>query len=193
MSRASRASLNRTVATCLPGRPFGHMRARTALMAVLTVMAALALLAMAALPGPAGAQTLNSDLWKRQPLLLFAKSRSDAQKTRQEAILRDRRSEIEARDMVVITIAGSGPPIASIGFISLPTGATRELRQRFNPDPSLFTAILVNSDGKEIGRWNRPVDPDVLFDLLDAQDNEGGGEDGPEPPAPAPDGAGGAG
>ena len=47
-------------------------------------------------------------------------------------------------------------------------GTARQLRQRFAPESSRLTVILVGKDGQEKKRWNRLVQPDEIFPVIDA-------------------------
>ena len=57
--------------------------------------------------------------------------------------------------------------MAAIGYVSLPAGAERDLRERFKPEAKGLTIILVGKDGTEKGRWTQPLDPGGLFALID--------------------------
>lgn len=116
---------------------------------------------------PAAADPLDGLVGKKRAVLLFAKSRSDASIDRQLGLLQERRPEMEDRDMVAITILGDRDAIAAIGYVSLPTGAGRDLRRRFEPRTSGMTIVLVGRDGREKGRWLNTVNPGELFDVID--------------------------
>lgn len=114
------------------------------------------------------AEPLASLAGKKRVLLLFSKSRSDAQLDRQLGLLNDQRSGLDARKTVVFTLAGGREPMAFIGYASLPFGAGRDLHTQFSPAPQGMTVILIGLDGTEKGRWQHPVDPQELFDLIDS-------------------------
>ena len=113
------------------------------------------------------AESLKSLVGKKRPLLLFSKSRSDARLDKQIDLLRERRPELRERDMVVLVTAGNQATMAAIGYVSLPAGAERDLRDRYKPEAKGLTIILVGKDGAEKGRWTQPLDPGELFDLID--------------------------
>lgn len=125
-----------------------------------------AILSAAALPAQA-AEPLASLTGKKRVLLLFSKSRSDAQLDRQLGLFNDQRSGFDERKTVVFTISGGREPMAFIGYASLPFGAGRDLQSKFSPAPQGLTVVLIGLDGTEKGRWQHPVDPQVLFDLID--------------------------
>ncbi len=104
---------------------------------------------------------------KSRPILLFAKSRSDANLDRQIDLLRERRPDLADRDIVVFRTAGNEDTRSAIGYVDLPRGAAFELRKRFGPLRSGLTVILIGKDGTEKGRWERLVPPQEIFDLID--------------------------
>ncbi|EFL89658.1 DUF4174 domain-containing protein [Ahrensia sp. R2A130] len=134
------------------------------------VSAFLAALLMATVPsGPAVAADPLADLqWKNRILLMFAKSRSDASLDKQVDVLREVRPELRERDLIVLRTAGNEETRAAIGYTSLNNGAARQLRQRFKPESSRLTIILVGKDGQEKQRWNRVVEPEEIFKIIDA-------------------------
>nr|MCU0790784.1 DUF4174 domain-containing protein [Nitratireductor sp.] len=126
-----------------------------------------AILSISAMPAKA-AEPLAPLIGKKRVLLLFSKSRSDAQLDRQMALFNDQRSGFDARKTVVFTVLGGREPMAFIGYASLPFGAGRDLHAQFSPAPQGITVILVGLDGTEKGRWQHPVDPQAVFDLIDS-------------------------
>lgn len=132
-------------------------------------LVSLALGATMALGGAAYSVSLDGLLWKNRPLLLFAGSRSDASLDRQVDILRERRPDLRERDMVVLQIAGNEDVRMAIGYADIPRGSNRELRKRFGVTKKRgLTVILVGKDGTEKARWEERIDPDVIFDIIDA-------------------------
>lgn len=114
------------------------------------------------------AAPLDSLQWQKRVLLLFAKSRSDASLDKQLELLRERRPEISDRDLVVLTTEGDSDTMASIGYVSMPNGANRKLRERFGVFGDGMTLILVGKDGSEKFRATSVVQPDVIFRIIDA-------------------------
>ena len=117
---------------------------------------------------PAVAGPLAGQLGQKNAILLFAKSRSDASVDRQLSLFQERRPELDERDTVVITILGDRDAIAAVGYVTLPAGASRDLRKLHAPNPVGMTAVLVGKDGRELGRWSHIVKPDDLLDLIDS-------------------------
>ncbi|HSO47404.1 MAG TPA: DUF4174 domain-containing protein [Rhizobiaceae bacterium] len=117
---------------------------------------------------PASANPLESLQGKKRAVLLFARSRSDASLDRQMAMLGEQRTGFDQRKTVVFNVAGGREPMTFIGFASLPFGAGRDLQTQFAPASQGLTVVLVGLDGTEKGRWQHPVNPQVLFDLIDS-------------------------
>ena len=128
----------------------------------------LCLTMMAAMAGQAeAADPLAGLQGKARPILLFAKSRSDASLDKQVDLLRERRSEVSERGIVVLRTAGNEETRAAIGYVSLSEGAAFQLRRRFEPRRSGLTVVLVGKDGTEKARWEHVVQPQEIFDLID--------------------------
>lgn len=128
----------------------------------------LLMLALALAPSLAMADPLASLSGKKNAILLFSKSRSDAQVDRMLSMFQERRAELEERSVIVITVFGDRDAIAALGYASLPAGANRDLRSRFKPEIRGATVVLVAKDGTEAGRWQGIVQPDALIEALDA-------------------------
>ena len=105
---------------------------------------------------------------QKRPLLLFTKSRSDARLDKQLDLLRDYRPDLRDRDVVVLRTTGSEETRSAIGYTSINRGAARELLRRFQPADVGLTVILIGKDGTEKNRWQRLVQPQEIFDLIDA-------------------------
>ena len=137
-------------------------------LALALLMAAVPFAALSLTALPAGAAPLDGLKGKARVVLLFSKSRSLSSLDRMVDRLRERRPDLEDRDMVVLVTAGTDPTYSAIGYTDIPRGANRELRRFYRPDPSGLTMVLVGLDGGEKARFDGVVDPDVLFDLVDA-------------------------
>ena len=114
------------------------------------------------------ATTLDRLKFKNRVILLFAKSRSTAGLDQQVDILRDFRPEMRERDLIVLRTTGSEETRSAIGYTSIDRGTARDLRNKFKPVGSGMTVILVGKDGTEKGRWQRVVQPEEFFALIDA-------------------------
>ena len=130
-----------------------------------TVLAAL--LVATGLATPASANPLASLQWEKRIVLMFSPSRSLATLDRQEDDFRERRPDLKDRDIDVFTIAGSSPVQDAIGYTRLPSGANRDLRRLYEPFRTGLTIVLIGRDGTEKQRWNKHVDVDEIFALID--------------------------
>ena len=114
------------------------------------------------------ADSLDLLINEKRPILLFAKSRSFAGLDKQVDLLRSYRPDLEERDIVVLSTVGRQETVAAVGYVPLNRGTARQLMRRFKPDLKGLTVVLVGKDGTEKGRWNKAVDPQVIFDLIDS-------------------------
>jgi len=124
-------------------------------------------LLFAALNGPASAGALDGFTGKKHVILLFSKSRSLASLDEQLALLRSRRPDLKERDVIVLVTAGNQDTIAAIGYAGLAQGTALRLKGRFKPHSVGLTVVLVSKGGGEEMRWNKVVDPQRIFDLID--------------------------
>lgn len=125
-------------------------------------------IALMATPAFGRDNPLSAVKGEKRVLLLFAKSRSDASLDKQIDLLRERRPELRERDLVVLRSAGNEETRAAIGYVSLPPGAAVRLRAIYKPRRSGLTSVLIGKDGTEKARWERVVQPDELFELIDS-------------------------
>ena len=145
------------------------MRAKTPILQLMKQLCTCILVFCAALSwaNTGHADPLAAFKNERSVLLLFSKSRSSAPLDRQIDLLRDRRSELSERDMIVLVTAGRQNTIAAIGYARLPSGAARELRKKYQPSGRALTVILVGKDDQEIARWDKVTDPQEIIDAVD--------------------------
>lgn len=132
----------------------------------------IAILAIAAIIGLAcAAQSVAGPLdrlhGKKNVVLLFSKSRSEAELDRQLSLFSERRSELDDRDTIVLLTVKSRDTMAVFGYASISDGTGRQLVGLFKPQGSGLTVVLVDKNGSELGRWPGTVDPQVIFDLID--------------------------
>lgn len=116
----------------------------------------------------ASAGTLDRLKGKKRVILLFAKSRSTAGLDQQVDTLRNFRPEMRERDLIVLQTSGNEETRSAIGYSSIQRGTSRSLREMFKPVGSGMTVILVGKDGTEKGRWQRVVQPNEFFELIDS-------------------------
>jgi len=113
------------------------------------------------------ADPLESLKWKNRPVLLFAKSRSDAGLDKQVDLFRGFRPELRDRDIVVFSTTAREETRSVIGYAPINRGTARALTKRFQPSKTGLTVILVGKDGGQKGRWERVVNPQEIFDMID--------------------------
>ncbi|MFD0916703.1 DUF4174 domain-containing protein [Pseudahrensia aquimaris] len=128
-----------------------------------TFGAVLALSAVAANAAP-----LDALKWDKRVLILFDQSRSSASLDRQIDRLRERRPDVDERDMIVLVSAGNERAAIAMGYARLPNGIERTLRRFYKPAERGMTMILLGKDGSEKQRWNRTIDPQEIFDVIDS-------------------------
>lgn len=104
---------------------------------------------------------------EKRPLLLFSKSRSFAGLDQQVDMLRDFRPDLQERDMVVLSTTGRQETQSVIGYTPVPRGTARLLQKKYQPNSSGLTIVLIGKDGAEKARWEKVVDPQTVFDLID--------------------------
>ncbi|MDX2175365.1 MAG: DUF4174 domain-containing protein [Candidatus Sumerlaeia bacterium] len=127
----------------------GSPRALAALVLV------LALAAGACRRGPKGTpveDSLDQFLWKNRLVVLFAEDTKDPEYLRQLTLLNLERDGLEERQTLIVPVQGSGAG----------------LRGRFGLEPGGFQLALVGKDGGVKLRASDPVDPSVVFDLIDS-------------------------
>ena len=119
--------------------------------------------------GPAqAADSVEKLQGKKRPILLFAKSRSDAGLDKQVDLFRSYRPDLRERDIIVLSTTAREETRSAIGYTTINRGTARELQKRYAPSSSGLTVILVGKDGSEKGRWQRVVEPQEIFDLIDS-------------------------
>ena len=114
------------------------------------------------------ADTLQNLQGKKRPILLFAKSRSDAGLDKQVDLFRSYRPNLRERDIIVLSTTSREETRSAIGYTPINRGTARELKRRFSPSSSGLTVVLVGKDGSEKERWQRVVEPQEIFDLIDS-------------------------
>ncbi len=105
-------------------------------------------------PGPALASLKDN----HRALLLFAASEQDPFYLQQRMTLAAHTSEMQDRDLVVISVLGKPEHDEQ----------QTELRRRFHVRPGEFTLILVGKDGGEKLRRHTPLSAEQLEQTIDA-------------------------
>jgi len=127
------------------------------------------LVVFALLSGGAWAADPLADLVdKKRPLLLFSKSRSDAGLDKQVELLRQVRPELRELGIIVLRTSGREETRSVIGYTPINIGTARKLRKRFEPSDDGLVVILLSMDGSEKKRWDGLVQPEEIFDFIEA-------------------------
>jgi len=133
------------------------------------------LVVFALLSGGAWAADPLADLvGKKQLLLLFSKSRSDAGLDKQVELLRQVRPELRELGIIVMRTSGNEETRSVIGYTSINIGTARKLRKRFEPSGDGLVVILISIDGSEKKRWDSLVQPGEIFDFIEVSSSGDG-------------------
>lgn len=118
-------------------------------------IAAMASFALAASTGGAAVRTV----------VIHADSASNADYSFQERALLDSDDGLRDRDMIVLSIIGSETAKVLVG----PERQLRKIRPPTSNQPTRtgFYITLIGKDGQEKFGSDRPVDPEILFSLVD--------------------------
>lgn len=103
-----------------------------------------------AMMGTAMAASLEDLVDKARPLLVFEGPGGEPEVVRQRQSLRRIAPALKERDIVVTYHEEDFP-----------------LRARFKVKPGQFMVVLIGKDGAEKARWDEPVEPQVILDLVD--------------------------
>lgn len=111
--------------------------------------------------------------WKHRPLLIFAPSREDPRYGEQVEKIRGHLDGIEERDMVLLHLFEeegllATPEGGEYQVTELDRGAIRNLRSRYEAREGAFFLILVGKDGGSKLDSSKPVEPETLFERIDA-------------------------
>ncbi len=137
---------------------------RTTLM----VAAALALCQAGCLETPEeGAPVdLGRYRWKNRVLLVFASSPDDEAAIEQRRKNDARESGFAERDLIQAFLYDTGD--GTFGPEQVPPASAAETRQRLDVPSDAFALLLIGKDGGVKFRSDRPVEPQQIFDLIDA-------------------------
>lgn len=116
----------------------------------------------------AAAGPLDDLIGKKRAILLFSKSRSEAQLDRQISLFSKQRFDLDDRDTVVLLTVNGRRTMVVFGYARVNDGTGRQLTQLYKPQAIGLTIVLVGIDGTEKGRWSGVTDPQIIFDQIDA-------------------------
>ena len=126
---------------------------------------------------------LDQYQWKNRLLLVFAPSAKSPPYENQMRLLEGAGPELKDRDLKVLHLLLEGDN--RIDDQALPPDAARQLRARFDVGEEAFILILIGKDGTEKRRDDAPLQPEALFEQIDAmpmrqrelQERKRGGEE----------------
>lgn len=108
---------------------------------------------------------LGAYRWHNRLLLIFTPSPQEWSCRQQHSYLGDSHGLLD-RDVLVATIYDDSA--GQIGDRTISAAESKDLREQFNVDPEVFTAILIGKDGGEKRRFSEPVSAPELFAIIDA-------------------------
>ncbi len=109
---------------------------------------------------------LSTYQWKNRLLLVFAPSENSSTYQRQIQLFQGQQAGFEERDLLLVELLTEGTGRVSRQPIGEANVA--KLRSRFNVAPQEFRVILVGKDGTAKRRDSNPVEPEVIFNEIDA-------------------------
>lgn len=118
-------------------------------------IAAMASFALTAATGPAAVRTV----------VIHADSSSNADYALQARALLDSADGLKERDMIVVSMIGTETGKVLLGPDLHPRTQPPSASKR--PNRTMFYVTLIGKDGQEKFKSEKPVDPEVLFSLVD--------------------------
>ena len=112
---------------------------------------------------PLSSADLSPYQWQNRLLLVFAPSPEDGAYEEQRRLLENEDAALKDRDLLVFYLFGDA---GGLEHPSLEIAAT--LRERYAVPENALTVILIGKDGGEKERYSEPVEPDVLYEVIDA-------------------------
>jgi hypothetical protein len=109
---------------------------------------------------------LNSYQWKNRLLLVFAPNENSPAYQRQMQLFQGKQADVQERDLLLVEIFTEGTSRAA--GKKLDDGEITRVRSQFNVDPQKFQTILVGKDGQSKRREDNPINPEVIFQQIDA-------------------------
>ena len=109
---------------------------------------------------------LNTYQWKNRLLLVFAPSENSPAYQRQMQLFQGQQAGFKERDLLLVELLTESTSRA-YGQTLDDADVTR-VRSRFNVAPQDFRVILVGKDGTAKRRESNPIQPEVIFNEIDA-------------------------
>jgi hypothetical protein len=109
---------------------------------------------------------LNTYQWQNRILLVFAPSQDNPAYQRQMQLFEAQRAGFKERDLLLVELLAEGT--SRMNSQTLDEANVAELRSRFKVAPQEFRVILVGKDGTAKRRDSNPIQPEVIFNEIDA-------------------------
>ena len=107
--------------------------------------------------------------WQNRLLLVFAPSPENGSYVEQLRLLEDETAALEDRDLLVFHLLQKTPvdPDTPSPELAAPE-IVDTLRERYAVPEGAFEVVLIGKDGGEKERYGEPVEPNVLYAVIDA-------------------------
>lgn len=109
---------------------------------------------------------LSTYQWKNRLLLVFAPSEHSPTYQRQIQLFQEQQAGFEERDLLLVELLTE--VTSRVNRQPMSKANVTNLRSRFNVAPQEFRVILVGKDGTAKRRDSNPVEPEVIFNEIDA-------------------------
>ncbi len=109
---------------------------------------------------------LNTYQWKNRLLLVFAPSENSPAYQRQMQLFQGQQAGFKERDLLLVELLTESTTRAY--GQTLDDADVARVRSRFNVAPQDFQVILVGKDGTAKRRESNPIQPEVIFNEIDA-------------------------
>ena len=111
---------------------------------------------------PLSSADLSPYQWQNRLLLVFAPSPENGAYEEQRRLLENEDAALKDRDLLVFHLFGDA------GGLEHPSSIAATLRERYAVLEGAFEVVLIGKDGGEKERYSGPVEPDVLYKVIDA-------------------------
>jgi hypothetical protein len=114
---------------------------------------------------------LNTYQWKNRLLLVFAPSENSPAYHRQMQLFQGQQAGFKERDLLLVELLTESTSRAygqTLDDARARSQSVREARSRFHVAPQDFQVILVGKDGTAKRRESNPIQPEVIFNEIDA-------------------------
>ncbi len=109
---------------------------------------------------------LNAYQWKNRLLLVFAPTENNPAYQKQMQLFQAQQAGFNERDLLLVGLLTEGA--SRVSGQALNQADVAKVRSRFNIAPEEFRVILVGKDGSAKRRDSNPVQPEVIFNQIDA-------------------------